>query len=71
MRIIGAFAREINHGARPAASPAFVGGRDAYITIPGSIMFDTAFSEVGQKDMITLLPAILLIADRKTVKSEK
>ena len=32
---------------------------DFYLT--GSVMFDTAFSEVGQKDMTTLVPLMLLV----------
>ena len=32
---------------------------DFYLT--GSVMFDTAFSEVGQKDMSTLVPLMLLV----------
>ena len=34
-------------------------GIDFYLT--GSVMFDTAFSEVGQKDMTTLVPLMLMV----------
>lgn len=34
-------------------------GIEFYLT--GSVMFDTAFSEVGQKDMTTLVPLMLLV----------
>ena len=34
---------------------------DVEFYLTGSVMFDTAFSEVGQKDMTTLVPLMLLI----------
>ncbi len=34
---------------------------DIEIYLTGSVMFDTAFSEVGQKDMTTLVPLMLLV----------
>ncbi len=34
---------------------------DIEFYLTGSVMFDTAFSEVGQKDMMTLVPLMLLV----------
>ena len=34
---------------------------DIEFYLTGSVMFDTAFSEVGQKDMVTLVPLMLLV----------
>jgi predicted RND superfamily exporter protein len=51
---IAAYARKLRDEYR-SAYPEI----EIYLT--GSIMFDTAFSEVGQKDMITLVPLMLLV----------